>query len=93
MDSYRLGANQHIGRGISYQATADTGAGSAIYGDTGQYQVYVPDKVVDHEERRHGVGERRRITAAITMQARRRARRARRSTSPRPTSRRPPTTR
>jgi hypothetical protein len=46
MDSYRLGANQHIGRGISSQATADTGAGSAIYGDTGQYQVYVPDKVV-----------------------------------------------
>ena len=45
MDSYRLGANQKIGRGISYQATADTGAGNAIYGDTGQYQVYVPDKV------------------------------------------------
>ena len=46
MDSYRLGANQHIGRGVSSQATADTGAGSAIYGGTGQYQVYVPDKVV-----------------------------------------------
>jgi hypothetical protein len=45
MDSYRLGANQRIGRGISYQATADTGTGNAIYGDTGQYQVYVPDKV------------------------------------------------
>jgi hypothetical protein len=46
MDSYRLGANQHIGRGVSSQATADTGAGSAIYGSTGQYQVYTPDKVV-----------------------------------------------
>jgi len=45
MDSYRLGANQRIGRGVSYQATADTGAGNAIYGETGQYQVYVPDKV------------------------------------------------
>ncbi|MBN9088260.1 MAG: FecR domain-containing protein [Reyranella sp.] len=45
MDSYRLGANQRIGRGISYQATADTGTGNAIYGETGQYQVYVPDKV------------------------------------------------
>jgi len=45
MDSYRMGANQKIGRGISYQATADTGAGNAIYGETGQYQVYVPDKV------------------------------------------------
>jgi hypothetical protein len=53
MDSYRLGANQHIGRGISYQATADTGSGSAIYGDTGQYQVYVPDKVVTTRSR-HG---------------------------------------
>ncbi|HZY53733.1 MAG TPA: FecR domain-containing protein [Reyranella sp.] len=46
MDSYRLGPNQHIGRGVSSQATADTGAGSAIYGSTGQYQVYTPDKVV-----------------------------------------------
>jgi hypothetical protein len=46
MDSYRLGANQHIGRGVSSQATADTGVGSAIYGSTGQYQVYTPDKVV-----------------------------------------------
>jgi hypothetical protein len=46
MDSYRLGANQHIGRGVSYQSTADTGSGSAIYGNTGQYQVYTPDKVV-----------------------------------------------
>jgi hypothetical protein len=54
MDSYRLGANQHIGRGISYQATADTGSGSAIYGDTGQYQVYVPDKVVTTRNGRHG---------------------------------------
>ena len=53
MDSYRLGANQHIGRGISYQATADTGSGSAIYGDSGQYQVYVPDKVVTTRSR-HG---------------------------------------
>jgi hypothetical protein len=51
MDSYRLGANQHIGRGISYQATADTGSGSAIYGDSGQYQVYVPDKVVTTRSR------------------------------------------
>ncbi len=54
MDSYRLGANQHIGRGISYQSTADTGAGSAIYGDTGQYQVYVPDKVVTTRTGGHG---------------------------------------
>lgn len=45
MDSYRMGANQRIGRGISNQATADTGSGNAIYGETGQYQVYVPDKV------------------------------------------------
>jgi hypothetical protein len=54
MDSYRLGANQQIGRGISYQSTADTGAGSAIYGDTGQYQVYVPDKVVTTRNRHRG---------------------------------------
>jgi FecR-like protein len=47
MDSYRLAANQHIGRGVSNEATAGTGGGSsAIYGTTGQYQVYVPDKVV-----------------------------------------------
>ena len=60
MDSYRLGANQHIGRGVSSEATADTGAGSAVYGSTGQYQVYVPDKVVttrsgDHHHD-HGSG-------------------------------------
>jgi hypothetical protein len=54
MDSYRLGANQHIGRGISYQATADTGSGNAIYGDTGQYQVYVPDKVATTRSSGHG---------------------------------------
>ena len=54
MDSYRLGANQRIGRGISYQSTADTGSGSAIYGDTGQYQVYVPDKVVTTRSGGHG---------------------------------------
>ncbi|MBS0523868.1 MAG: FecR domain-containing protein [Proteobacteria bacterium] len=53
MDSYRLGANQHIGRGVSHQSTADTGSGNAIYGDTGQYQVYVPDKVVTTKSR-HG---------------------------------------
>src|SRR5262249_49241189 len=29
MDSYRMGANQRIGRGMSYQATADTGSGNA----------------------------------------------------------------
>src|SRR5678809_945488 len=52
MDSYRLGADQKIGRGVSYQSTADTGAGTAIYGDTGQYQVYIPDKVTT--TRRHG---------------------------------------
>jgi hypothetical protein len=62
MDSYRLGANQHIGRGSSSQATASTGSGNAIYGSTGQYQVYVPDKVVTtttdrhdhHDSRDHG---------------------------------------
>ena len=55
MDSYRLGSHQHIGRGISHQATADTGAGTAIYGDTGQYQVYIPDQITT--TRRRGRGE------------------------------------
>ena len=46
--SYRLGGGQQIGRVASTAATAATGQGqgTAIYGDTGQYMVYVPDRIV-----------------------------------------------
>jgi hypothetical protein len=43
--SYRLGGDRQIGRATSSQATADTGQGNAIYGDTGQYMVYTPGKI------------------------------------------------
>ena len=46
--SYRLGAGQFTGRLASTAATAATGQGegTAIYGDTGQYMVYTPDRIV-----------------------------------------------
>ncbi|HYD06296.1 MAG TPA: FecR domain-containing protein, partial [Reyranella sp.] len=71
MDSYRLGGNQRIGRGVANQATADTGPGNgtAIYGETGQYQVYVPDKITTRRMR-HGDGD-----AAATESGGRRTRR------------------
>ncbi len=43
--SYRLGSDRTIGRATSSQATAATGQGNAIYGDTGQYMVYTPGKI------------------------------------------------
>ena len=92
MDSYRLGANQRIGRGISNQATADTGSGSAIYGDTGQYQVYVPDKVVPPGAAAAITTTRAsRAARAISTPAPRRT--GRRSTRRRPIRRPSPTTR
>jgi hypothetical protein len=54
LDSYRLGASQPVGRGISNMATADTGAGNAVYGSTGQYQVYIPDKITTTHQRGEG---------------------------------------
>jgi hypothetical protein len=46
--SYRMGGDQGIGTLRSTAATAATGQGqgTAIYGDTGQYMTYVPDRIV-----------------------------------------------
>ncbi|MBV8410182.1 MAG: FecR domain-containing protein [Alphaproteobacteria bacterium] len=51
--SYRLGADQGAGSLRSTEATAPTGQGqgTAIYGSTGQYMVYVPDRIVQRTGR------------------------------------------
>jgi hypothetical protein len=41
--SYRMGAEEKIGRLTSSIATADTPQGNAIYGPSGDYMVYLPD--------------------------------------------------
>lgn len=43
--SARMGGDQKIIRTASNLATADTGQGTAIYGDTGQFMAYTPDKL------------------------------------------------
>ena len=51
--TYRLGATQGIGRLSSYESTASTGFGNAIYGPNGEYALYTPDKLTTTEKHRH----------------------------------------
>ena len=91
MDSYRMGANQRIGRGISNQATADTGCGQR---DLRRDRPIPGLRAVVHEadhDQRAAAGTT--VIMAITAIRPRRAPPARRSTRPQPTRPRPPTIR
>lgn len=54
--TYRLDSSQGVGRLTSYESTASTGNGNAIYGPN-DYALYVPDKLTTTKTHGHGHGD------------------------------------